>query len=70
MSQVPVFASFFPAFSSPETAARLRDTTLGFETIDGEFISREDGEAALRCGAAVIVGGLLVGFVSSCGGMY
>lgn len=37
------------------------ECNAGFETIDGHFISREDGEAALRSGRAVLVGGLLVG---------
>ena len=32
----------------------------GFETIDGQLVSYEEGEAALRSGAAVLVGGLLV----------
>jgi len=31
-----------------------------FETIDGQLVSYEEGEAALRSGTAVLVGGLLV----------
>lgn len=31
-----------------------------FETIDGQLVSYEEGEQALRSGAAVLVGGLLV----------
>ncbi|WP_188814004.1 hypothetical protein [Hymenobacter cavernae] len=42
-------------------SARLE---LGFETIDGYFISFEEGEAALHSGKAVLVGGLLVGFIA------
>lgn len=34
---------------------------VGFNTIDGHFVSCEDGEAALQSGRAVLVGGLLVG---------
>jgi hypothetical protein len=34
---------------------------VGFDTIDGDFVSCEEGEAALRSGRAVLVGGLLVG---------
>ena len=34
---------------------------IGFDTIDGHFVSCEEGEAALLSGRAVLVGGLLVG---------
>ncbi|WP_157530592.1 hypothetical protein [Hymenobacter norwichensis] len=37
------------------------ERTVGFDTIDGHFVSREEGEAALQSGRAVLVGGLLVG---------
>ena len=40
------------------TAARL---PADFQTICGEMIPYSIGEAALRSGAAVLVGGLLVG---------
>ena len=33
----------------------------GFQTIDGEMVSYAAGERAIRTGAAVLVGGLLVG---------
>lgn len=37
----------------------------GFLTIDGYVVGREEGEAALRNGTAVLVGGLLVVFFPS-----
>jgi len=37
------------------------ERTLGFNTIDGVFVSLEEGEAAIRSGQAMLVGGLLVG---------
>lgn len=43
-------------------AAKSLEYTSGFNTIDGCFVSGEDGEAALRNGQAVLVGGLLVVF--------
>lgn len=43
-----------------ETAA---STLSGYLTIDGELVSYGAGEQALRTGAAVLVGGLLVGTV-------
>jgi hypothetical protein len=47
-------ASFVsPSTNKPENAP-------GFDTIDGYVVSSEEGEAALRSGRAVLVGGLLV----------
>lgn len=48
-----------------EVAARetVASTSAGFQTIDGELVSYGAGEQALRSGAAVLVGGLLVGTV-------
>jgi hypothetical protein len=38
---------------------------MGFNTIDGYFVSCEEGEAALLSGSAVLVGGLLVGLFAN-----
>jgi len=38
-------------------------TMSGFQTIDGELVPFAVGELALRSGAAVLIGGLLVGTV-------
>jgi hypothetical protein len=40
------------------------DVVPGYATIDGDYISQEDGEEALRTGMAVLVGGLFVGLGS------
>lgn len=64
--------SFFvmcSACSTPLSAALALLTAsgqleLGFETIDGCFVSFEEGRAALHSGKAVLVGGLLVGFIA------
>ena len=37
--------------------------TMGFQMIDGEWVSYAAGQAALQSGTAVLVGGLLVGVV-------
>ena len=42
------------------------EVQLGFDTIDGYRVSQQEGEAALRNGVAVLVGGLLVGFEEAC----
>jgi hypothetical protein len=47
----------FITTASPVGAERI----VGFDTIDGYFVSCEEGEAALQSGLAVLVGGLLVG---------
>ena len=39
------------------SAARVRSD---FQTLDGQLVCYEEGAEALRCGAAVLVGGLLV----------
>ena len=48
-----------------EMAARPRVASAisGFQTIDGELVPFVPGELAIRSGAAVLVGGLLVGTV-------
>jgi hypothetical protein len=38
-----------------------QDVVPGYATIDGDYISQEEGEEALRTGMAVLVGGLFVG---------
>jgi hypothetical protein len=38
---------------------------IGYVTIDGELVSHMAGEAAIRNGTAVLIGGLLVGTVQS-----
>ena len=64
-------ASYFKAteiaavLTSVKVTVRASEPGLGFETIDGHFIPLEEGEAALHSGKAVLVGGLLVGFMSS-----
>ena len=50
----------FTRFASVLVPDQLEDPTPTFETIDGQLVSYEEGEAALRSGAAVLVGGLLV----------
>ncbi|MBO0360767.1 hypothetical protein J0X19_22595 [Hymenobacter sp. BT186] len=50
--------------STPFTTSVLTtgvERNVGFNTIDGHFVSCEEGEDALRSGRAVLVGGLLVG---------
>ena len=42
------------------------EVALGYATIDGCYVSQEEGEAALRTGMALLVGGLLVG-LGNCG---
>ena len=46
-------------------SASTNESNLGYQTIDGQFVSLEEGEAALHSGKAVLVGGLLVGFFTS-----
>ncbi|WP_022826300.1 hypothetical protein [Hymenobacter norwichensis] len=41
-----------------------QDVVPGYATIDGDYISQEEGEEALRTGMAVLVGGLFVGLGS------
>jgi hypothetical protein len=41
-----------------------QDVVPGYATIDGDYISQEEGEEALRTGMAVLVGGLFVGLDS------
>ena len=50
----------FTRFASVLAPDRLEDPAPTFETIDGQLVSYEEGEAALRSGTAVLVGGLLV----------
>ena len=51
-------------FTFPRLTSRLvpdlQEPAPDFETIDGQLVCYEEGEAALRNGAAVLVGGLLV----------
>lgn len=44
-------------------------STLGFQMIDGEWVSHAAGQAALHSGSAVLIGGLLVGVVAPENGM-
>lgn len=37
------------------------ESTLYFETIDGYWVSREEGEKALQSGQAILISGLLIG---------
>ena len=56
------------AFRALMLEAALRQTVVaavGYATIDGEMVSYMAGEAAIRNGTAVLVGGLLVGTVLS-----
>lgn len=45
------------------TKQNVATTRSGFQTIDGEIVPFIAGELALRSGAAVMIGGLLVGTV-------
>ncbi|MCB2407224.1 hypothetical protein [Hymenobacter lucidus] len=50
-----------------EMAARraTRQSAGCFQTLDGELISYPAGQVALRTGAAMLIGGLLVGIIPS-----
>lgn len=56
-------------FRLTDTGTRSFSYSPGFETIDGQFVSLEAGEAALRNGSAMLVGGLLVGFAATVPGV-
>ncbi len=49
--------------SNKATQQSVTATISGFQTIDGEIVPFTVGELALRSGAAVLIGGLLVGTV-------
>jgi hypothetical protein len=46
------------------TCTHLAAVLPGFQTIDGEMVPHGAAEQALESGAAVLIGGLLVGTVS------
>ena len=62
-SGMSLSSTLYPASLPLDTLYGL-DVPLGFDTIDGYRISQQEGEAALRSGVVVLVGGLLVGFVA------
>lgn len=56
---------YAPFATEPTLDASNLDKPLYFETIDGLRVTREEAEAALRSGQAVLVGTLLVGVFTS-----